>query len=897
MTSTIDLATIGTADEPVPQRISNAHAKTLQEAAIPLHFAVDTVGIFSVARAEDLPDDISDYHYALPGLVFPLRNIDGLVRHQIRRDVVAPARAGMKAPGKYLLPKDQGSWLTIHPNQADRVGVADEIWIVEGTKQAICASFYAPDDVLVVGIQGCEGWSSKGGPLPELARLGIRSENPDEAGAKVAIMFDADRAKKVGVYEAGIALAESLRASGASEVVYADNPGRGNTGLDDYLARYPHAQRSAVLTSIANSGIARPGTKPKPVAKVKTAGTMTSKFEEGVIGTLVPKDEDDPSSSEKFTVEIHAAARIAELIQIHDPDNPDKVIAPTLKLEVSVATEAKVEKYPATVTSANLTDLGYWLDQLPNGIGVTIARTGDTAKRHEIANAIRIAGAEEMVTIDAVPRTGWVDVDGEQRYLHQGGALGGTDNVTHWRAHLPVRYRPIDFTAAATQAVEDVDALRDAVREVTIVAPSLLVDRTPWLAGLGGIAIAESGAVPNTAIGLVADKSAGKTCIVQGLTSLLSPDFAYGRTVMAVADGTANALDLAMSGLDNCFLLMDDWHPEADPRERMRQAKSLDSSLRRVHGAPSKARAMIDRQVDGVALAQVNNSHPFLLLSLEKLPDRQFAESVLDRMLTLQITKESTFLTGDARKLIDLGQSGKPQLANVGYIMWVARQIEAKGADVSLGTGGDPKLAMKEWVREVDDNRAKEQDLFSAVVSEATKRAAGVVSSIVEGLAMWISYALDIEAITEEEGEAIFTEARSLLRTAVAAHTNNAMGGNESEAIRMLRAFKSAVHTGALTLGGDAKGGQRRLGKWTTFNGESVIAILGAQPFLDYTRSDIESTLRKVAMTTMDGGKLRFTQQVSFPSYETDEMGTRYETTTNGRPRCYCIPKSVWDEA
>jgi hypothetical protein len=218
------------------------------------------------------------------------------------------------------------------------------------------------------------------------------------------------------------------------------------------------------------------------------------------------------------------------------------------------------------------------------------------------------------------------------------------------------------------------------------------------------------------------------TVILTSLTSFLSPAFAYERKVMAVADGTANAIDMAMNGLDNCFLLVDDWHPEVDPRERFKQAKALDQTLRRVHGAPSKARAMVDRQVDGVTLAPVNNSHPVLLLSTEKMPARQDAESMLDRMLTLNLAAESTFRKGDARRITHHGQSGLMQVANAGYLMWLAAKIN--------GLSDDPVDAMQMWQKEVDDRRKEIAVAMGNQSRSSTARGTEVAAGMQAGVEM-----------------------------------------------------------------------------------------------------------------------------------------------------------------
>jgi hypothetical protein len=195
------------------EHLSAANAATLAASAIPLDDAVHDIGIWTATKPDDLPDDLKDYTFALPGTVFPLRSVDGSVVYQNRRDSTAPAKPGQKV-AKYLQPKDTGSLVTVHPNQLTRIGTATDIWIVEGTKQGVCACYYAPEDVLVLAIQGCTGWMSEGTGVPDLGQIVVD-------GAKVTIFFDADRTTKRGVWHAGANLGAYLTNLDAGSVAYA----------------------------------------------------------------------------------------------------------------------------------------------------------------------------------------------------------------------------------------------------------------------------------------------------------------------------------------------------------------------------------------------------------------------------------------------------------------------------------------------------------------------------------------------------------------------------------------------------------------------------------------------------------------------------------------------------
>jgi hypothetical protein len=118
-------------------------------------------------------------------------------------------------------------------------GVTSPILLVEGTKQALAATSYAPSNYTVMGMPGCWGWSKT-----KLARF---------KGREVFLCLDADAASNLDVYEAGDKLGEKLKRYGVS-LRYLRIPGSGSQGLDDYLASLDEEERAEVLAyEIANA--------------------------------------------------------------------------------------------------------------------------------------------------------------------------------------------------------------------------------------------------------------------------------------------------------------------------------------------------------------------------------------------------------------------------------------------------------------------------------------------------------------------------------------------------------------------------------------------------------------------------------------------------------------------
>lgn len=111
-------------------------------------------------------------------------------------------------------------------------GPGTPVLLIEGTKQSLAGSAYAPEGFTVMGMAGCWGWSKE--------RLG-RFKDRD-----VYLCLDADAASNLDVYEAGDKLGEKARRYGVN-LRYLRIPGSGSQGLDDYLASLEEDERAEIL--------------------------------------------------------------------------------------------------------------------------------------------------------------------------------------------------------------------------------------------------------------------------------------------------------------------------------------------------------------------------------------------------------------------------------------------------------------------------------------------------------------------------------------------------------------------------------------------------------------------------------------------------------------------------
>ncbi|HXH56557.1 phage/plasmid primase, P4 family [Iamia sp.] len=238
------------------------HVELLAAGAIPADVAIDA-GTYSVSILDGLPVALR-WARSVPGILFRHHPIDGDSVPQYRPD--NPLVDGEGRARKYLFPADTAAPLNVVPAMRDRLGHHRLVLIVEGTKQTLAAVAHAPDDVLVVGVAGCWGWSRDGAPTAELDRLGID-------GRPVIVAFDADVSSNAKVHDAAHRLGEHLELLGAETVRYLTLPASGSVGLDDFLGGRENP--GAVLARL----IDRAGPLPKrPKATRSTAPDDPGRF-------------------------------------------------------------------------------------------------------------------------------------------------------------------------------------------------------------------------------------------------------------------------------------------------------------------------------------------------------------------------------------------------------------------------------------------------------------------------------------------------------------------------------------------------------------------------------------------------------------------------------------------
>jgi hypothetical protein len=550
--------------------LADRHRALLEASAVDLAVAAES-GCVTVSSASDLPADLSGFAFAVPGLIFVHNPLGGGASvPQLRPD--EPIEGG----GKYLLPPGATPVVSCHPRMAARVADASRALIVEGTKQYLAAVSAAPDDILVVGITGCRGWSHNSVPLPDLNLVARRSDGERRS---VAICFDADVETNRDVYDAAKGLGGHLAVIGASEVRYVRIEGAGaEAGLDDYLAVVPEKTRSDALAQLIERAPTKLGRRPAEKKHIPTpaAGGLSDKEakidEDAAVVRLSDRMVEDRVIPGKIL--LRAAPVIVETFSQVDDLDPDLDAIPATghRIEVTIGTGDDRRAYPVAgpVWDSELTSVSSWLARTPGGVGSTVAPLAEPMVTSMIAGAMRGHRIKERRWVKVLSRTGWVESDdGTWAYAHSNGAISAAG--LHKRVHSSlgqfIGWGPEDLAIDPTETTRAVLGVAD-----------LLVDPSPWWAALSLLVHALAGGVPSGALNLRGSQGSGKSTIASLVASALGRR--YIGEPMCVFTGSDAGRRTLGAGLHHCLIVIDDMPPAGNRREASEQAAALSSLAR-----------------------------------------------------------------------------------------------------------------------------------------------------------------------------------------------------------------------------------------------------------------------------------------------------------------------------
>ena len=884
------------------------HAKLLERQGITPKWAIEA-GVFSAVTASDLPEDLADFNWAVPGIVYPLKHLDGTVTHQLRQDNPGLDENG-KPKAKYLQPKNSGTVIAIpktlddlsDDTAMDSAQTVKTLLVVEGTKQTLAAAEALRDDptTWVVGIQGCSGWRQDNFIHEDLVKV------VEALGARgaIEILFDQDVASNPDVWRAADALKEVLTVACNVRVdrvkfIHMNLLSGDTSGLDDFLGKLPKGKRPAAMAQLRKKArkLCKP---PKAVEAQKAKANADSQWEVRMDGAEIVSIKRVPGfDGEERTVvkqELGAAAVFRRVAQTMNEDTGE-ITEKTLILDVALPTpEGKVHVHRGLeIPDSKLADVNGWLAKIGGPLSSTVAR--DYKPQPEIANAIRTMSQRAEV-ITRIPRFGWYLHEGEWVFLSPGASIskdGARFEIVAWPSQKDLRQIP-------AADISNPETVRHGAGEM-LRLQNCFNEPHQWLIGLAALGLAALPVTPMASLGYFGLRSSGKSTIVQGLTTTINPAWAPPGPPMNTFNGSIAALDLMSKGLNNMIVHYDDLKPEASRQKAEQAMEALDAALRRSYGSPGKARGTFDQNSGTVGLDATDAATPLAVVTGESVPSGgQIADSGLDRLIAVQTFPGKTFrptplseFDNDWRNdegmaaLNDFENtcaSGILQVAYTAYRRELAQQINM--ATASDGSEIPVERRLDAYTRKVNQARREMEATihtkYGAVLStgRVSSRARTSIASLLIGLRTILRFIETQGQINASDSAVLQNNFANYLVNLVSNNTQIFLGGNTPEAEQMLDEIRSLISVGDATFDRAESDRKKVIGSIGVLSdGTEVINLAHknvANSFKDIgtTRKIIE-TLSPIALTNPEGGP------------------TRRARVGGSNVRVLTIPMSLWD--
>ncbi|WNM27346.1 DUF3854 domain-containing protein [Demequina capsici] len=883
------------------------HQKVLEDSAISIE-AAQAWGIRSIVDDADLPDGLKTSPLArsgVPGMLFPLRTLDGRVLWQLRAD--NPPKDDQNNEHKYIQQAKVGSIINI-PEMMERcVGQARTVLIVEGTKQTIAVCQYVDEDTLVIGVQGCANWSASGIIHADLM-------DAVKGAQRVDVLFDADVAKNTSVFDAATNLKRQLSVmAGIDNVKFIRLSEIGGfsakAGIDDVLGSLPSAQRAellATLRSKATDGIGRRPAEKKPTKKVSNsldpeAPEIEIRMHEGRTVEVTTLGSGDTVTDQRYA--LAALITREENVETEYNGSFDHQYT-TYTVEIAVEDEqGRVRSKEITVNSKKFDSPNDWID-MAGSLTTSVPRFVKPSEGAEFANLIRAASSGRVIT-RRIERLGWVfDTDDPEhpqwRWLHPSGSIGVTD-VNDGLTGAP-QYKGFDSVKLPNPHTTGKSACINAIRQFLGVRDLLKPGyEVAWEAAIGAFGLSFLPVPPQVALAYFGRKSSGKSTLAQALAATLTPEWGPKGTAMMTFNATQAAMDRVSAGVTDCFMHVDDLKPEKDARRRATVLEMVDDLLRRAHNSGGRVRAGFDHATGNVYVNEKDTSTPMVIITGEEIPTGgDFAESALDRMFIVNTPEggmmapepkdDGKFDTGQASLNSLYARLGEFPLVTSAYVAWLANLIMQASAGPDAAAGGETQSARATFAIEVENWSSEiaemiHEQLRKVAGVNATHRAVLGAARLVAGASYFLRFAQETGAITPDESTRLADAIFEHIVAQLIRNTNEVMDNNQTAGESILDELRSHVSSGLAVIDNrELSGRQVRIGQRGTFNGVEVLHI------------GLQATQRLLSYPTGWKGVQRALEE-----YAQEGSGTRpakmHQARIGGtRVRALSIPLDLWNE-
>jgi hypothetical protein len=390
-------------------------------------------------------------------------------------------------------------------------------------------------------------------------------------------------------------------------------------------------------------------------------------------------------------------ARITKQVEIGDGDEEER--------EFEITAELAGREYKFSIPAREFSSLNWVLTKL--GASAIVEPGHGTAKRLVVAIQT-LSGV--VPGIKVYIHTGWVKIGGGSTYLHAGGAIGQLGPLKNINVELPK-----EIALFILPDPSDTEKVKAGVR-----SSLALLDLAP-----DGISVNMLGATYRSVLGgadmssaLIGPTGNFKTAYVLLLMAHFGAGF-DSKHIPANWSNTANHLEELAYIVKDAPLLIDEFMPGQVTFDRLAYQSKAERVLRNQGNVGGRGRMNKDRK-----LAPAHPPRGLILLTGEEVPD---GESLRARMATSELRPNAI----NAVKLAAAQReaaAGTYAMAMAGFIKWLAPQLEAKQAQ------------FQEHVK-THRERARTAD---------HKRTADVMAQLMAAWGVWLDFAVEVGAVTEE---------------------------------------------------------------------------------------------------------------------------------------------------
>jgi len=346
--------------------------------------------------------------------------------------------------------------------------------------------------------------------------------------------------------------------------------------------------------------------------------------------------------------------------------------------------------------------------------------------RDHVRAAVQAFSLDTVVERMQYAHLGWRKINNEWVYLHADGAIGEHGQVEDIETVLPTTLRRYSLPSPPTG--EDLIKSIQASLRILDVAPRSIT--TPILA------VTFRAVLGNTdfALHLCGGTGVGKTELV----TLGQQHWGLGldaRHLPGSFSSTANALEGLAFAAKDALLVIDDFAPTGSVTDVARMHKDADRLFRGQGNRSGRLRMRAD-----ATLKPAKYPRGLLVTTGEDVPRGQ---SVRARMLNLEVSEGSVDWTKMTACQQDASQGVYANTMSA-YLSWLAPQYET---------------IAKQLTQEINALRAEAR-------KDGHARTPGIMASLAVGLRYFLRFAVESEALSEEEREELWGESWDALSDA-----------------------------------------------------------------------------------------------------------------------------------